>query len=155
MRSNSALIVLFVAPSRGPPSETDADATTSEAGAPVKVSAILKKSAPDCESLLITVELVSWISGEVVVDESCAPCWTANAEQHVAGDVANAVPKPSDVVLKVLLVAERSGPASVSRLGVPEAERRSERMSADASTLLSVKVRSGCVLVLLTWLPSK
>src|SRR5438132_10862277 len=91
---------------------------------------------------------------EFVVEESCAPCSIEKAGQHAPAGVENGGPKPREVVLKVLFVAEKSGPASVSRVGVPEIERRSERMPPDVSTPPFVKLRKGWALVLRTWLPS-
>jgi len=61
------VIVLLVALSSGPAKETDEDATSSEAGAPPKLSAIRKKVPPDCASLPVTVEVVSWMSGDAVL----------------------------------------------------------------------------------------
>src|SRR5438034_6426825 len=95
------------------------------------------------------------MKAELVVEESCAPCSIAKPLQQFCGAVANWAPKPREVVLKVLFVAEKSGPTSVSRVGVPEIDRRSERMFPEVSTLLLfVKLMKGWVLVLRTWLPS-
>src|SRR5438105_10012454 len=50
-RLNSDVIVLLVESSRGPESVTLAGETTSLDGAPLNVSATLKKLPPDCESI--------------------------------------------------------------------------------------------------------
>ena len=54
----------------------------------------------------------------------------------------------------MLSFATSSGPASVSRVGVVEVERRIVRMSAAVSRLLWSKVMNGDVLELVTWVPS-
>src|SRR5436190_13525906 len=154
-RSNNDVIVLLVELRSGPASDRDAGETSSDAGAPVKVSATRRKLPPDCASLPITDELVSWMNAELPVDETWAPCRMLKVLQHAPADVENDAPKPSDVVLKVLFVADKSGPASVSRVGVPESDRRTETTSPAASTELCVKLRKGWLLVLLTCEPSK
>jgi len=58
-RSESSVIVPPVVLSKGPARETDAGATSSDAGKPVVVSATLKKLPPDCESRPMTLEFTS------------------------------------------------------------------------------------------------
>src|SRR5262249_6743913 len=140
MRSNRVLNDPLVMVSSGPASETDAGATRSARGAPVNVSATLKKLPPDCASLPVTVELVSWISGDAVVEDSCPPCATKKAVQQAAGEVEKEAPKPSEVKLKVLFVAERSGPESVNRVGLAAEDRRTSTMPPAVSRLLFVKL---------------
>ena len=57
--------------------------------------------------------------------------------------------------MKVLFVAEKSGPARVRRDGVLAVDRRRVRMLPAVSTLLFVKLMKGEVLVLRPWVPSK
>ena len=139
----------------GPASATDDDDTASPAGAPENVSDTVKKAPPDWASIPATVEPVSVIRLPEPRPVSCAPCEIRNASQQAEAEVENTAPNPSDVWLTVLLVAEKSGPARVRRDGVPEFERRSERMLPEVSSVLLVKLRNGCAPVLLTWLPSR
>src|SRR5919106_1512321 len=94
MRLNSDVMVLPLALSSGPASETLDEATSSAAGAPPNVSTTSKKFPPDCASFPVTVELVNWRSAWLVVLVRWAPCPMKNALQHAEGAAPNWGPKP-------------------------------------------------------------